>query len=177
LFFSRWYSPKEILLNKTFNEYSRHDIEKFLRGSSIACFRQSTTLQCQPSHKYLFITWVTHKNNCQLRNNHLLMPSQTKCIVQNTHREGFLIIWIPERNFTFFKIQEECNKRKRCLRFCGYLIIPFRHVSYIAYVACSSGMLWTASKRSRFAIRKLSSAWPTWSRGSAATPNRLFQLL
>ena len=66
LFVSRWYSPKEILLNQTFNKYSRHNIENLLRGSSIPFYGQSKTLQCRPNHRYRFITWLTHKNNCQL---------------------------------------------------------------------------------------------------------------
>jgi len=44
-----------------------------------------------------------------------------------------------------FEREEQCNKRQRWLRFYDYLIIPFRHVVCIAYVGCSSGMLWTAS--------------------------------
>ena len=47
------------------------------------------TLQCRLNHSYRFITWLTHKNNCQLRNDHLIIPSQTKCILQNTLWERF----------------------------------------------------------------------------------------
>ena len=55
-------------------------------------------------------------------NTHSLMHSQTKCVLQNTQWEPFFIMLIPERHFTFFKIEEQCNKRKRWLRICGYLL-------------------------------------------------------
>ena len=122
LFVSRWYSSKEILLNQTLKENSHRDIENVLRCSSIPCYRQSMMLQCRPNHRYLFVTWLTHKNKCQLRNTHSLMPSQTKCVLQKKQWERFFIMLIPERHFTCFKIEEKCNKRQRWFRLCGYLL-------------------------------------------------------
>lgn len=121
LFVSRWYSPKEILLNKTFNEYSRHYIENLLRSSSIECYRQSTTLQCRPNQWYRFITWLTHKNNCQLRNHHSLMPSQTKRVLQNIQWER--LIYNANSGAKFYVVLKEKNTLTKDNDDSGFVII------------------------------------------------------
>jgi hypothetical protein len=66
-----------------------------------------TTLQCRPNHRYRFIIWLTHKNKCQLRKNHSLMPSQTKCVLQKTQWKG--VFYNVNSGEKFYVILKEKN--------------------------------------------------------------------
>ena len=69
LFFSTYYSPQGILLIQIFIEYSRHEFENLLRGSSIHVISEDVAPISTEAYVNIYLL-TDSKDNCQLRTTH-----------------------------------------------------------------------------------------------------------